>query len=361
MSENFIAKFFPPPKYIAMPAIGVDISDLSLKYFALRETENGIRPWLFGMKKIDAGIVESGEIKRKDLLIELLKSVRKETGEKYVVASLPEEKGFLSRIKLPAMKRADIREAVELQLEEHVPLPPKEVIFDFDIIKESLGKSGGRIDVNLAAFPKSLIKSYSYVFEMSGFKPVAFEMETQAIKRAVFPKKGAETSMIVDFGKTRTTFLIISDSKVQFTSTIKVAGEDIDSALAKNLSVGAVEAEKIKKERGFIKSGENEEVFNAILPVVSAILEETIKLTAYWSSHFDQRGKNADKIEKIILCGGDSNLFGLPQYLSSELKLPVEIANPWRNVASFEDYIPEIELRESLMYTIALGLALRAV
>jgi len=62
-----------------------------------------------------------------------------------------------------------------------------------------------------------------------------------------------------------------------------------------------------------------------------------------------------------LLCGGDANLIGFPEYLSYELKLPVEIGNPWINILSFEKRIPEIELRESLSYAIALGLALRAL
>jgi len=89
---------------------------------------------------------------------------------------------------------------------------------------------------------------------------------------------------------------------------------------------------------------------------------------SYWDSQLNERGKSAlpaevkgKKIAKILLCGGDSNLFGFSEYLSYELKTPVELSNPWINITSFSEHIPEIELRESLIYTTALGLALRSV
>ena len=65
------------------------------------------------------------------------------------------------------------------------------------------------------------------------------------------------------------------------------------------------------------------------------------------------------KISKIILCGGESTLAGLPEFLSYELKMKVELGNPWVNAVSFEDYIPEIERRDSLAYSTVIGLALR--
>jgi Tfp pilus assembly PilM family ATPase len=58
------------------------------------------------------------------------------------------------------------------------------------------------------------------------------------------------------------------------------------------------------------------------------------------------------------LCGGDSNLIGLPEYLSSSTKNPIEIANVWVNIINNEKYIPEIKFEDSLTYVAALGLAL---
>jgi len=66
----------------------------------------------------------------------------------------------------------------------------------------------------------------------------------------------------------------------------------------------------------------------------------------------------ANGIEKIILCGGDSNLIGLTDYLSVSMRHKVEVANVWINITNVEKNIPKIDFKKSLSFTTALGLAL---
>ena len=86
------------------------------------------------------------------------------------------------------------------------------------------------------------------------------------------------------------------------------------------------------------------------------------------NNNFFERGKNEDthdtkrtSIEKIYLCGGDSNLAGFVEYLSTGLGISVkiEIANVFVNVNSLNTYVPEINFSDSLSYATAIGLALR--
>lgn len=356
--RNFFLKFFPPPKYLQMPAIGFDISDRSIKYVELYKKHGTIFVKRFGERLIPEGIIEAGEIKQKEKLTDFLKTIKKELKSDYLIVALPEEKAFLARIKLPLIEKGEIRGALELQLEEHIPLSADEVIFDFDIIKENREKN--YFDINLIAFPKALVEGYRDIFIGSGFTPLVFEMEVQAAARMIAPNNEMQAIIMIDFGRTRITLTIISGNKPQFTSTIKVAGEDLQKALMKNLQIDQFQAEKIKKEHGLVKSKENEKIFNSLLPIVSVIKDEIQKCVNYWDSHLE-KDDDCKGVSKVLLCGGDSTLIGLPEYLSFELKLPVELGNPWVNIISFEEHIPEIELRESLIYTTALGLALRAI
>ncbi|HDO23754.1 MAG TPA: type IV pilus assembly protein PilM [bacterium] len=366
MARDFFLDYFPPPKYLAMPAVGFDVSDRSLKYVEIERKQGFFRVARYGKKIIPEGIIESGEIKQKKNFIEFLSSAKKNLEIERILAALPEEKAFLSKIKLPKMEESEVRGALELQLEEHVPLSSDDAIFDFELMGNSK-KQLNYLDVNLTAFPKKMVEDYENVFEEGGFTTLAFETETRAIARAIVPEYEMRSCFIVDFGKTRTTFIIVNKGRVQFTSTVNVAGDDLNSAIAKNFNIDIFQAETVKKETGLIKGGGNERIFNSLLPVVSAIRDEISKHIAYWNSHLedgdaspDSSSGKSEKIAKILLCGGDSNLNGFIEYLSYELKMPVELSNPWVNMFSFKDYIPGIELRESLIYTTALGLALRA-
>lgn len=358
MGTNFFLNMFPPPNYLRMPAVGFDISDRSVKYIELQKDGCSIRINRFGERAVPEGLIDAGVIKQKGAITDFLKTIQKELKSKFIIAALPEEKVFVSRAKLPQMEKRQIREAIELQLEEHIPLSPKEAVFDFDIINNAPGAEV--LDLSLVAFSRSLVEDYRDIFIGAGFMPVVFEMEAHAFSRAIIPKNETGTVMVIDFGKTRTTFAIGNKTNILFTSTIKVAGKDLEESIMKNLNVDQFQAVKIKKERGFVRSRSNEKVFNAILPVVSVIKDESSKNIAYWDSHLAEHGAGSAKISKIFLCGGDSNLFGLTEYLSYELKLPVKLGNPWVNLISFEEYIPQIELRASLAYATAIGLALRS-
>ncbi|MBU2219260.1 type IV pilus assembly protein PilM [Patescibacteria group bacterium] len=361
MKKGLILEWFPTPNYLRMPAVGIDISDKSLKYIELSKKKGNFLISRYGTRIVPEGIIEEGQIKQKRKLVEFLKSINEELKVKFVNVSLPEEKAFLSRIELPLMKEEEIKNALEFQMEEHIPLSSSDAIFDFEIAKkEEVGKRDDCFQVNLVAYPKLLIENYRDSFVEAGFTPLVFEMETQAFARTMVAPEDKESYFLVDFGKTRISFAIVSDGKIQFTSTIKISGDDLNNALMKDLDIDFFRAEEIKKERGLIKSKNNEKIFNALLSVASVIKDEINKHIIYWNSHLSDDDREQKKIKKILLCGGDSNLTGFPEYLSYELKLPTELCNPWVNIISFEEYVPAIELGESLIYTVALGLALRS-
>ena len=85
----------------------------------------------------------------------------------------------------------------------------------------------------------------------------------------------------------------------------------------------------------------------------------------YYRSHEKKKHSAHYKdevLDKILLCGGGANLKGLSNFLSSELKIPVGVANTWTNIQRepLKD-IPKLPAEKSLCYTTALGLALRGV
>lgn len=354
-----LSRFFPVPEYIEPPILGLDISDRSLKYAELVLKDSHLELEKFGSRIIPEGLIKSGEIKDKDGLIKYLRINLEEFNGKEVALSLPEEKVFLGLVTLPPMSEANIHEAIELQLEEHVPLSAADAIFDFELIPSADSKD--HLDVILVALPRKLVEDYRDVVRAVGLKPYVFEMETQALVRSILPKEGEEeTIMLMDFGRTRTSFAIVAGGMIRFTSTVGVAGESLDASLAKTFNIDLFSAERLKKERGLVRTKENEEVFNALLPVASAIKEEIFRYLTYWQNHAQHVHYSKAEISRLYLCGGESNLIGLSEYLSYDLKLPVEIANPWVNISSFEKYIPAVDANESLSYATALGLALRS-
>ena len=346
--------FFPTPSFLSMPAFGLDISDESIKFIELMATTKGIKVGRYGERKIPAGIIEAGKIQDQKKIEEILISLRDQEGVRCVRVSLPEEQIYLYKLRLEKAGLESVREAIELSLEEHIPIPAEDANFDYEIITED-EKS---LQIQVVAIPRGVMSDYLEVFENAQMAVKSFELEAQAIARAAIRKDDVETYMIVDFGEKRTGISIVSKGIVMFTSTIDIGGIMLTNTIQKNFNISFEEADKMKKEFGLQRNVENQEIFPVLLNSVSVLRDEVSKHFLYWHTHQDEEGKNNPSIKKIILCGGDSNLIGLTDYFSISLKTSVEMANVWINLINTEENIPDISFKKALSFAAALGLAL---
>ncbi len=338
-----------------MPVVGLDISDVTMRFVELIETDKGFVIGRYGEQSIPRGVIESGEVKKPADLRAVLNVLKKEHELTFVSVSLPEEKAYLFDLHLPMMKYKEIRGAIELVLEEYVPLKASEVLFDFDIYKETETTIQARVSV----IPRAIIEGYLEAFSGTGIVPTAFEIETQSTARSVVPSNNKDTAMIVDFGRMRTGISIVSEGVVVFTSTVPVGGGALTSAIAERLSIPIEEAEKIKREKGITGVSGNEELSVVLVSAISILRDELRRHYTYWNTHNDDYGKKRLSIQKIYLCGGDANLFGFVEYLSTGLDVEASLANVLVNVNSLDLYVPEISFGDSLRYATAIGLALR--
>ncbi len=361
MSRASFLRLFPTPRYLAMPAVGIDISDQSVKFTKLSLKGEKVVIERYGERTIPVGTIESGAVRNQEALVGVLAELKAEYHLREVVASLPEEEAYIVRLNLPVKKLTEIRESVELQLEEYVPLPPTEAVFDHEIIDPPPTEEGN-YEIVVSAIPKKTVSTYTSAFAAAGLRPVAFEVEAQAIARAVVPTGEDRILMLVDFGKTRTSFFIVSGWSVVFTATAKnIGGEDITTTIQKSLTLSHEVAEKLKIERGLLSSRGKRDLFFAILPIVSVLRDEIMKHQSYWETHREETGRLGRAVEEVIICGGQATLPGLIDYLNLNLNIPVRLGNPWQNLFSFEEYIPPINLNQALRYTTAIGLSLRTL
>lgn len=354
MIRNSFHRFFPTPKFLVMHSFGLDISDESMKFVELNLSRDGMHLGKYGERAIPAGIIESGKIKDPSQMSLLLKNLANEEGIQSVRVSLPEEQIYLFGLHLDKAGLKNIREGIELSLEEHVPIPAPDAIFDYEIVSED----AKGFDLQVAAIPKNVIENYLTVFHQAGIHVQSLELEAQAVARAVIENGDKDTYMIVDFGEKRSGIFIVSKGVVMFTSTLDVGGATLTSMIEKTFKIGFEEAEKMKKDFGLQRNVENKEIFSVLLNSVSILRDELSKHFIYWHTHKNEEGNNNPPIKKIILCGGDSNLIGLSDYLSVSLKTTVEMANVWSNIVDTKNYIPEIGFKQALSFASAIGLAL---
>ncbi|MEX0919111.1 MAG: type IV pilus assembly protein PilM [Candidatus Paceibacterota bacterium] len=356
---NLFFKLFPPPRFLAMPPVGLDISDQSVKFTELEFHHDRGQLTRYGRVKVPSGLIEDGRIVDRDKFKDILVKFRADNRLSNVIVSLPEEQAFIVHLELPEMKRKELRQSIELQLEEHVPLAATEMIFDYKIIKEPDSRDKN-YRVSIAVMPRSMIENYLTILEETGYNPIAFEIEGQALARALIPRRQSGVFLITDIGKLRTGFSVVVDDTVAFTSTVAhIGGADITKNISKSLNISSAEAEELKIKKGLLRSADNRELFFALIPVIASLTDEIRRVIDYWGTH--TVGREEGNFTKIILSGGQATLPGLTDYLSANLDLPVEVGNPWTNILSLNETIPELDFNNIQRYATALGLSLRNV
>ena len=346
---------------------GLDISDRSLKLIKLKKIKKKYKIEVFGEISISKGILKRGEIKKVDALSEEIKKLIKKVKKlktRYVVVSLPEEKSFVWVITLPKMSEEEAKKAIVFEAENYIPFPIGEVYLGSQIVPSLRKNQKEKMEVLLIALPKSTVDPYLFSLKKAGLKPLAFEVESQSIARALVKN---ETSLfpylLIDIGATRTTFVLFGGKSIRFTASIPISSTLFTKAIAKTLKIDFKEAEKLKIKYGLSKKAKKgKEVFGALIPILTDLKEQIKRYIDFYHSHISHGflPEDGSTVKKIILCGRGSNLLGLKNFLAQELNLPTEIGNPLVNLSLTVKECP-ISKKDLLGYTVAIGLAKRAI
>lgn len=351
--QTFLSRLFPTPAFIATPAVGLDFSDATMRFVRLVEGRHGLMPAAYAEMTIPEGCMHSGRVINERAFTAFLSEVRKKYALDYVRVSVPESQVYSFTLSIDGAAKDDLRSAIELVLEENIPLRATETVFDYEVLTQT----ETLIVVQVMAVSEAITQSYFDCFNNAGLIPVSFELDGQAIARAVLKEGVRESAMIVDFGAHRSSITIVTNGIAVYTSTLDFGGKALIESLSKELSVSIAEAERLMREFGLSTMGEHKEIFSSLIGGISILKDEINRRYMYWHERKDQYGM-FPAIKTIYLCGGNSNIGGIAEYLSLMLKLTVVQANPWINCMSFADAIPELPKEHSMSYVTAIGLAL---
>lgn len=343
-----------PPAYMALPLSGIDLSTSGVKAVRLAETTHGLILAGYVETRLPAGAFTDGEIIDHPAVIEAVTTAAETVGISAANIALPESKSYLFETAVSGRSWAEWRTGVEQHLDEFVPLPPEETIFDFVDVGQNEREETLVIG---AGFARRIVEDTLSIFDQAGIGVYALEGETFASARALLPFHDESTALIIDVGKTTTKLSIISKGMPRFATTINIGGHALTLAVQKYFGVTESEARKVKAERGIVATPGNEEYLAAMLSTVSAIRDEIARHLDYWQKHAALGQK--DPVTRVLLAGGNASVRGFPEYLESSLGIPVAAGDVFTNFAPRERWIPSINYTESLAYATAIGLALR--
>lgn len=353
--QKKIFDFSPPP-------FGLDMSDLSLKSVWLAREGGEERVASYGSLSLPQGAIVDGEIVDGHAVTEgirtlLARSGPRKIGTRRVVCSLPETKAFLRIITLPKMAHEEAKEAVKWEIEANIPLTLDQVYYDWQILSDSVIAEKDKMSVLVVAVARSMVDQFRTTLEGAGLEVVGLETESIAQARSLLPEAHEnETTLIVDIGDRRTSFLIAIGNIPVFTSSVPLSSQSMTDAIAKGMGLSFDAAEKLKITTGLGSLALPSPQLKAVQPILENLATEIERSMDFYFTSL----KYSAKIDSIVLCGGGSNTQGMLPYLSKRLKQHMEFGNPWVNIR-LGGALPPIERKRSVQYSTAIGLALRAL
>lgn len=347
-----------PPRYLSLPAAGIDISTSGIKVAVLTERLAGLELTSYSEHLLPAGAVTGGEITDPMAVAAAIAVEAKKNAIAFANIALSESRSYLFEATLEGNHKGatteQLKTLTEQHLDEYVPLPPTDVVFD--VIPVLATETATTIMG--VGYARRVIDESLATLDEAGVTTRVIESETFSMARALMPNNSRETVLIIDIGKTTTKLIVVVGQIPQFATTLEIGGDALTHAVMKHFGVTEEEAKVVKAEKGLVSQGGQDEYIAAMLLTVSVIREEILHRLEYWQGRA-QVGSPHEPVTRVLLTGGNATVRGLPEYLETAIKLPVTLGDVFTNLASREVWLPTIDYTESLAYATAIGLALR--
>ena len=161
-----LMRSFPVPRLLVPYGTGVDVSDSSVKWLALTSDTDRPRISSYGNQSFGSGIVTTGAVRDARALAEVLVDVRKRVHISAAHAALPEEGAYVFSMHVPLQSsREQIHTMIEFELENRVPIPSTQAVYDFDSVftHDDHGE-----EIAVTVFPRDLAEGYVEAFAQAG-------------------------------------------------------------------------------------------------------------------------------------------------------------------------------------------------
>jgi type IV pilus assembly protein PilM len=356
--------------------VGLDIGSHSIKLVELDHSKRGRLLRNFGTVGLPPGAIVEGSIKEVDLISSAIKLLFRnlKVKNRNVATSVSGYSVIAKRLALSKRNEEEIDATIREEAEQHIPFDINEVNIDFDILAieeefpegqvgvaattEGTRERRDLMNIMLVAARKDIVDDYVNLLQLANLNPGVLDVDAFALQNAV--ELSAEELKgcfaIVDVGAQRLGINAVKNGVSMFSRDSSYGGYHITQAIMSEFGVNFEEAEKIKL--GGAEAGNKKEALERIFAFeVSSWVREIGRALDFVGNTYPE-----EEIGKIFITGGSCRILGLQKYLESELDIPVEEFNPFRNIMVNGAIFDHSYLQHRAhMAGVAVGLALRSI
>lgn len=338
--------------YQDKPIVGLDINQTGIKIMAIHPKNRKV----LGYGAIDVDPLQIREALETDKINYLTENIRLLLKEKiigtlpsnHVVVGLPTGRSFSRTFTLPAKEEKNLHSAVEIEVEQYIPIPIGILYIDYEIIE----RTKDTLTVVMCAMSKSLIDNALKACEEANLRPVMVEPSINAVARVIERvEEGQLSTLIVDIGPANTDIAVFEKTAIRVSGGVSVGANTFTLDIAKRLNVPLENAHQLKVLNGLNAGLRQAKLTAALKPSLQRITNEIKKVIRYYNERLNEK----HKIEQVLIVGSGSNVPGIGEYFTNELVMAARVASPWQELDFNELAQPAKQFRSR--YITAAGLA----
>ena len=184
------------------PVFGFDIGHGSLKVMqTVRRGKQAVVTG-YGTASFDASAIKDGIVTNPQAIAKATKDLFAhqligEINTRRVIVAIPSYRTFTRLINLPRLTGSQLREAVELEAEQYIPVPLDELYLDYNVI----GESADKLDVFAVAVPRKIVDSQLQLMRVLGLEAVGVQTTIDAAGRLFLQDTQSDMpAVLIDFG-----------------------------------------------------------------------------------------------------------------------------------------------------------------
>ena len=339
-------------------SIGLDIGTQLIKCIKLKISGSDIE-----LMAVD---VEASQLDP----IEALKKIKHAQDADLVNISFCGSATVVRYVNFLRMSKAELKQALKFEAQEHIPFSLEEVNLDAEILKTDLPDN--KMLVLIAALKKELIGQRLKSLDGAGLRPHIIDIDALALANAFnynYPKIDCpenKSICLLNIGATISNLSIMDNGALRLSRDIHFGGANFTKQLMDIFSIDFKVAEELKitpeggaclPARQGLASNPDAQIANKIKASLESVLTD---LAADIRTSFDYyESQHTSSVAKIFISGGGSKAAGLKEMLVNLLGMEVESWDPFKQI-KISDQIDREKLNQfSSQLNVAVGLALR--
>src|SRR5205085_3732820 len=150
-------------------SFGLDIGSSAVKAVELRQAASGWTLGAFASVPLASDVIADGVIKDPPAVVEAIKEAVAKAGItlREVAIGISGRELITKKVRMPEVPAKELRDAVQLEAEHHIPFAFDEVFLDYHVVS----RQGGVMELIVVAVKKSKVNEYVAVVQEAGFEP----------------------------------------------------------------------------------------------------------------------------------------------------------------------------------------------